>query len=170
MNFQQFRLAYFSFLFILKLCIFLAIFLWIKNTFQYFEDAKFFDLVSNVSKIEKNLDQIWNIAQVWLITTGWFIFKIIVLNIIGWTAKSLPVKSQWLIYWDNLGEISPVLGREITKHLRQHNTINFMNLLLLYGYSQGQIAFLKMHSKNPNTQQLFKKYDPYYEKDISANE
>jgi hypothetical protein len=167
MNFQQFRLAYHSFLWTLKICIILAFILWTKNSFAYFQQAKFFDLLSDINQIEKNLGLIWGITKVWLITTGWFIFKIMIIKIIGWATKNFPVLPKWLIYWDNQGEISPVFGRELTRHFRHSRKINFITLIYLHSYSEGQLGLLKMHNNNPYTQQIFKKYDPHFERDIS---
>ncbi len=170
MNFQQFRIAYHSFLWALKICIVLAVILWAKNTFHYFQDSKIIDLVSNINQIEKNLTQIWDIFKEWLIDTAWFALKIAIMKFIAHLTRNFPVFSKWLAYWDNLGEFSPVFGREITKHLRHNRTINFMTLISLHSYSQEQLGLLKMHDRNPHTQQIFKKYDPHYERDLSEED
>lgn len=166
MIFKQFRFAYLSFLFVLKLCIFLALIIWAKNTFYYFLDNNFIELISNFNQIEKKLPQIWNITKEWLIVTGWLIFKIFVIKCIASFARNFPIYPKWLAYWDNQGEISSILGREIARHLRYKNSITFQNMIDLYNHSNHQVALLKMHSKKTHLQDFLKKYDPNFDKDL----
>lgn len=166
MNFQQFRIAYNSFLWLLGIIMALAIILWAKNSIQYFQETRLVDLVINMNSLERDFPKIWEMIKIWLIDTGWFALKIVIIKIIIFAVKSFPVKSLWLIHWDNLGEISPILGREIASHLRHNNSINFVTLLNLYKYSKNQMSLLIKHSRDQCVRQIFKKYDDHYEVDI----
>jgi hypothetical protein len=167
MNFRQFRIAYNSFLWVLKISIMLALLLWVKNSWHYFQDNKLFDLLMNIDSLEKNFSHIWEIVKIWLIETVWFVAKILIIKIAIAMTKGFPVQSKWLVHWDNLGEICPILGRQLAVHLRHNKTINFMTLIDLYKYSEGQMSLLKYHTQDEYVQQIFKKYDHHYESDIN---
>lgn len=167
MNFQQFRLAYNSFLWALRFSIILALVLWVKNSFQYFEETKLIELIMNIDSLEKNFSKIWEIVKYWLIDTGWLLVRIVVIKFVISIVRHFPIQSKWLVYWDNLGEICPVLGRQIASHLRHNQSINIMTLLDLYHYSKRQMILLKFHNQDEHVQQIFKKYDAHYESDIN---
>lgn len=169
MNFQQFRLAYNSFLWTIRFFIILGLILWGKNSFQYFQETKLIDFIMNIDSLEKDLSKIWDIVKFWLIETGWLVLKIVVMKFIMSIVRKFPIQSKWLVHWDNLGEIHPVLGREIASHLRHNQSINFMTLVELYQYSKHQIILLKFHNQDEYVQQIFKKYDTHYESDINES-
>ena len=169
MNFQQFRLAYNSFLWALRFSIILALILWAKNSFHYFQETKLIDLILNIDSLEKNFSKVWDIIKFWLIETGWLLVKLSVMKFIMTIVRHFPVQSKWLVHWDNLGEICPVLGRQITSHLRHNQSINFMTLIELYRYSKQQMILLKFHNQDEYVQQIFKKYDEHYESDINES-
>jgi len=169
MNFKEFRIAYHSFLLVLRVAIFLAIFLWAKNSYHYFQENKLIDFIVNIDSLEKNFSKIWQIIKFWLIDTGWFIIKIVVIKVIISVCKGFSIQSKWLVYWDNLGEICPILGREIANHFRHNKSISFVTLMDLYKYSSCQMALLKIHEQDENVQQIFRKYDSNYEKDLDKS-
>jgi hypothetical protein len=169
MNFQQFRLAYNSFLWALRFSIILALILWAKNSLHYFQETKLIDLILNIDSLEKNFPKVWDIVKFWLIETGWLLVKLAIMKFIMTIVRKFPIQSKWLVHWDNLGEICPVLGREIASHLRHNQSINFMTLIELYSYSKHQMILLKFHNQDEYVQQIFKKYDAHYESDINES-
>lgn len=167
MNFSQFKFCYMTFLLILKICVWITLIFWVKNSISYFETTDFFSYIREINKIESNLHSIWAILKEWLIDTGWVMARIVVFQIIGYCTKRFPVWGKWLAYWDNLGDISPVFGRLITDHLRRNNTINLKDIIYYHGYSKAELALLKQHSKNEYLNNFFKKHDPHFEKDLN---
>ncbi len=168
MNFLQFKIAYGSFIFILKLCMFLIFILWAKNSYNYFEANQFFSFLNDFSKIEKNLSQIWEILKPWIIDTAWIILKITIIKYTISLIKKIPIMPKWLSYWDSIGDINPIAGRFIAEYLRNNNRINFMTIIDLHNFSIYEKTRLQNHSKNEHLNSFFKKYDPNFEKDITV--
>jgi hypothetical protein len=166
MNFSQFKFSYYSVLFLLKTFVFLILGIWIYNSFNYFEQVHFFSYISDLSKVEKNLNTIWELMKTWLISSGWVILKVVLIQCTSYTFKRFWVMSKWLTYWDNLGEINPIFGRNISEHFRWNNTLNFMQIIQIHNLSSVQYSFLKMHKKNQHIVNIAQKYDPFYARDI----
>jgi len=166
MNFLQFKLSYTSFIFILKLFMFIIFIVWARNSFYYFESNNFLALFNDLSKIEKNLSQIWIILKPWILDTGWIILKLMILKYTISIFRKFPVFPKWIAYWDSIGDFNPIAGRFITDHLRNNNRINFMTIINLHNFSIYENTRLKNHSENEHLNSFFKKYDPNFEKDL----
>ncbi|NCP98397.1 hypothetical protein GW796_00790 [archaeon] len=166
MTFSQFTMTYKLILIMLKLFVLLILGIWIKNSFNYFEGANIFSYINDISKIEKNLGQIWLIVNHWLIDTAWLMLNVIIVQVLSWGFKRIPVASKFLEYWDNLGGISYILGRYITNHLRRNNLINFMDIVYLSEISNAELSLITKHSKNEVLFKLFSKYDKNFKQDL----
>lgn len=166
MNFSQFKFSYYTVLFLLKIFVFLILGIWIYNSFNYFEQVQFFSYINDLSKVEKNLSTIWDLMKTWLISSGWVMLKVVLVQCAAYTFKRFLVMSKWLTYWDNLGDINPIFGRNISEHFRWNNTLNFMQIIHIHKLSSVQYSFLKMHKENNHIVNIAKKYDPFYARDM----
>lgn len=167
MNISQFKLSYYTFLVLLKLFVFLSLGIWAYNSFNYFEQTHFFSYISDLTKVEKNLTPIWEIIKTWLISSVWVMLKVIFIQCTAYAFRRCWIMTKWLTYWDSIGDINPIFGRNISEHFRWNNTMNFMQIIYIYNLSSVQYKFLNMHSKNNHIVNISQKYDPFYLRDMN---
>lgn len=168
MNLFQFQLCYHSFLIFMRVIILITIGFWAKNSFDYFQINNITEYFQDLSILEKSLDQIWAICKPWLIDTGWFMAKIMVLEMIVWGTKRIPIFPKWYAHWDSIGDIKPILGRLITEYLRNNYSLNMMDFIYYIKQSKRESAILNHHLKNEHLYHFFKKHDPYFAKDAEV--
>jgi len=98
MNFSQFKFTYNALIFILNFTIWLIVVFWIIDGYRYFKDSGLISIFVNFSnfdyidEVEISIKEIQNTVKNWLINTGWFILKIIIIiKVIIWLIKNYVI-------------------------------------------------------------------------------
>lgn len=94
-----------------------------------------------------------------------FIIKIIVISLIYYVFNRLPIPNAFIGHWEKRGDISNILGRNLTEYLRYHRFFTVRQFMHCAYNSEMEEYLLYKHSKNKHLKELFKNHDPYIEQD-----
>ena len=149
------------------LCIIFVGFFLLHTYDLYLNNKNFLNNFIRLTLKENQKDLLISLGLAELKLIGVLAAQLIITLVTKHLLFSLPFPKKWISQWDNQGEISPVLGRLIVENLRYKKNLNSYTLTYLIGCADTQHYMLAYHSKNPNSQNLFQKYDPHYLKDYS---
>lgn len=134
--------------------------LYINEYNTYLKAKSISNSTTHLDVFLKNLSfgLLWSIGKVFLTVIALVIIKIIIMRI--------PISSKYILHLDKNNEISSILGRYLCNHLRNKSYIDFFTLIFLSQEADYESYIINKNSKKNDYQQLFNKYDLFYEKDI----
>lgn len=166
LSLSSYKLIYQSISIVSKLLLVIFIYFFIYHSYQLYIFHK--DFIFNFLKFssgENRTGFLLNILLTELRMFGALFLQVSLVILVKYILFSLPVPKSLLVYWDSTKELTPILGRFITEHLRYHRYINSYHLYSFIYYSTIQQKMLIYHASNPNTLHLFKKHDVFYGRD-----
>jgi hypothetical protein len=140
----------------------LAIIMFIDKGYKYFTNPKFLHYFTNLDSIDKNGKNILLYFKPFGFDLLHLCLFLLVLWLILWIIKKLPVPKSWIVMWVQKNELSTILGRNLASHFRWSNSLKVDDLMYYEKISNHQLSMLNRHEK---LKPLFEKYDFFYEQD-----
>lgn len=140
----------------------LAIIMFIYKEYIYITNSKFLNYFTSLDTIEKNGKNVLLYFKPFGFHLLHLCLFLLVLWLILWIIKKLPIPKNWIITWVQKNELNTVLGRNLASHFRWSNFLKVDDLIYYEKMSRNQINMLSHHDK---LKPLFEKYDFFYEQD-----
>ncbi len=167
MNIKQFHITYFIVVATLKLSMICLFLLWAIDSYYLFKASGLIEAVKNFSDFNKFSVKLEASGFKWLWSIFYLVLKIGVLKLISYVFRHFPTPMKWLKKWDDNGEISNILGKKITYHLRFNNNVSFEDLVLLKSYATSEKTMLTYQSEDEIKKAFFLKYDSSFTEDLN---
>jgi hypothetical protein len=167
MNTKQFHITYFIIITTLKLSIICLFLLWAIDSYYLIKSSGLIEAIKSFSDFNKLSVKLESAGIKWLWSIFYLVIKIVVLKLVSYTFRHAPTPMKWLKKWDDNGEISTILGKKITYHLRFNNNVSFEDFIILKSYATSEKTMLNHQSEDEIKKHFFLKYDSSFNEDLN---